>query len=948
MFTEPPFNALCGPLQEALEEMGFREPTEPQRRAIPLIHQGENVLLIAPTGTGKTEAALLPIFDQLLRNSHLLGVGVTVLYITPLRALNRDILRRMVGLAEKLGIKVAVRHGDTTASERRKQALSPPDMLITTPETLQVLLPSKVMRRHLSQARWVVVDEVHELIGDKRGVQLSVALERLRRLTKRDFQRIGLSATIGSPEKVRLFLQGSSREVKVVYVSMPRGTEIRVEAPRPVDEDEGEALKLGVSAEVAARVRRIAELIEAHRSALVFTNTREAAELLASRLKVARPSLSVEAHHGSLSREARIEAEVGLKEGGVRALVCTSSLELGIDVGHVDLVVQYMSPRQVTRLVQRVGRSGHRAWEAPRGVVLAMTADDILESSVIASMALREELEDVEVHERPLDVLAHQLVGLALDERGVGVGEAYEVVRGAWFYRGLSREDYEAVVRYLEEAGFLKRSGGKLVPRPRRAWTYYYENVSVIPDAKRYAVVEVASRRRIGELDEDFVAVHGRPGLVFILAGRPWRLVGVGEEEVLVEEASDVKGAIPSWIGELIPVPLKVAREVGRFRRLVAEALSKGGDPELVLSELSMSREAREEVVRLIKKQLVSGVPVAGDEEVVVEGLGRMVVVHACLGSKVNEALGMLLAGVLSGRLGESVGYSSDPYRVLLIFSREVKASSVGDVLKEVGGSGLEEAFKALVRSSDLYRWRLLHVSRRLGVVAKEARLSVARRLARLLEGSIAEKAAVEEVLVDKLDLAGLSWALSEVARGGLEVKVYEGSAELGASPIAYLIIDAGSPYGLIPPARPVRLILEALKKRLMEREVKLICMFCGGWEAVRRVEYLPSEIKCPSCGAKFVAVTWRGDEELAKVVSKHLRRQRLTKEEQELLRRGQLSAGLVLTYGKQAVVAMAAKGVGPRTASRILGKPHRDEEEFYLDILQAEREYAATRAFWD
>ncbi|MEM4700166.1 MAG: hypothetical protein QXT74_04355, partial [Candidatus Nezhaarchaeales archaeon] len=481
-------------------------------------------------------------------------------------------------------------------------------------------------------------------------------------------------------------------------------------------------------------------------------------------------------------------------------------------------------------------------------------------------------------------------------------------------------------------------------------WEYYFENVSVIPDAKRYAVVEVASRRKIGELDEEFVAVYGRPGLLFILAGRPWKLVGVGEGEVLVEEAEDVRGAIPSWVGELIPVPLKVAREVGRVRRLVAEALSRGWGLESALEGLPMSEEAREVVAREVGEQLASGVPVADDGRVVVEGLGRVVVVHACLGSKVNEGLGMLLAGVLSGKLGSSVGYRSDPYRVMLIFPREVEGRYVASVLKELAGDAdnLDAPLRALIKSSDLYCWRLLHVARRLGIVTKEARVSVARRLAKLLEGSIAERAAIEEVLVDCIDLAGLRWALREVAKGGLKVEACERSGELGPSPLARHIIEAGLPYGLVPPAKPIGLLLEALKKRLMGSEVRLVCMFCGGWEGVRRVEYLPDEVKCPRCGAKFVAVTWSGDEELAKVVAKHLRRERLSREEQELLRRGQLSAGLVLTYGKRAVVAMAAKGVGPRTASRILSRSHKDEDEFYLDILRAEREYAATRAFWD
>jgi len=945
--SENPFNLLCRPLQQALERMGFKEATEPQRQTIPLILKGENVLLIAPTGTGKTEAALLPIFDLFLRTPSLKGRGTSILYVTPLRALNRDILRRMAQLAEELGIKVAVRHGDTTPTERRKQALTPPDMLITTPETLQILLPARVMKKHLKWVKWVVVDEIHELVGDKRGVQLSVALERLKELAGFDYQRIGLSATIGSPGKVKKFLQGSGREVRVVYVPMPRGTELHVEVPRHV-EDNKLAERLKVSVEVASRLKRIIELIEEHRSVLVFTNTREAAELLASRLKAAGPDLNVQAHHGSLSREARVEAEVGLKEGEVKALVCTSSLELGIDVGRVDLVIQYMSPRQVTRLVQRVGRSGHRVWEAPKGIVLAMTADDVYESIVISAKALREELEDVEVHIAPLDVLAHQLVGVALDKGSVSLDKAYDLVRQAWFYRQLSWEDFEAVVEYLVQRGFLRKLDDRIKPRPDKAWAYYFENVSVIPDTRRYAVIELASRKRIGELDEEFVAIHGKPGLVFILAGKPWRLDGVGEGEVYVEEATDVAGAIPSWVGELIPVPFEVAQEVGSLRRRVAEALEADFEPSEVFKDYPLDEEASLRAWTMVKEQLISGVPLATDRCIVVEGLGRMAVIHACLGSKVNETLGLLMAGLMSSRLGESVGYRSDPYRVLLLFPREVKAAMVAEELTSIRDDEVDEVIRALVKNSDIYRWRLLHVARRFGVVERGVEISAARRLSKLLEGTLMERAAIEEVLVDKLDVAKLKDTLRNIAEKKIDLKVFEGSADVGVSPLAYSIIDLATPHGLIPPAKPVKVLLDLLKQRLMEKDVKLICMYCGNWESVRKVGYLPEEIKCPKCGAKFIAVTWKGDEELSKVLRKHLRKTRLTKEEREILRRGQHSAGLVLTYGKRAVVAMAAKGVGPQTAARILGKPHRSDDEFYLDILEAEREYAATRAFWD
>ncbi|RLG37308.1 MAG: hypothetical protein DRO01_07275, partial [Thermoproteota archaeon] len=349
------------------------KPTEPQERAIPILMRGENVLLIAPTGTGKTEAALLPMLARLMDDPR--GEGIRLLYVTPLRALNRDLMLRISWWASRLDLTVGVRHGDTPQIERRAQLARPPDILVTTPETLQILLVARKFRRHLASVKYLIVDEVHELAESKRGAQLALALERLKVLAGRHPQIAGLSATVGSPEEVARFLAGSSPMPHVVYVSAAKRMEISIEYPKPTPVDEKLAGRLYVPPEVAARLRRIRELIEGARTTLIFTNTRSMAEVLGSRLRMWDSSLAMGVHHGSLAAKARITAERALREGRVRSLVSTSSLELGIDVGHVDLVIQYMSPRQAPRLVQRVGRSGHRVGEVSRGVVIVMTPD---------------------------------------------------------------------------------------------------------------------------------------------------------------------------------------------------------------------------------------------------------------------------------------------------------------------------------------------------------------------------------------------------------------------------------------------------------------------------------------------------------------------------------------------------------------------------------------------
>ncbi|MDI6847113.1 MAG: DEAD/DEAH box helicase, partial [Candidatus Bathyarchaeia archaeon] len=350
------FDLLDKPIRDALAELGFSEPTLPQVMAIPPILAEENVLLIAPTGSGKTEAVLLPIFSNFIQQNG--KKGISIVYITPLRALNRDMLKRLSFWASKLGISIEVRHSDTEIKLRRRQALFPPDMLVTTPETLQAILPGSRMRQHLSQVKYVIVDEVHELASSKRGVQLTIALERLYEIARREFQRIGLSATVANPEKVAKFIAGTYRSVKVVEATLPKGYRYLVETPSPQEDDYDLAGKLRTSPEAAARIKRITELVDTHKSTLIFVNSRQNAEMLGHKFNQLK-RFDIAVHHGSLSKEERAKIEDEFKSGTLKAIICTSTLELGIDIGNVDLVIQYLSPRQVSSLIQRVGRSGH-------------------------------------------------------------------------------------------------------------------------------------------------------------------------------------------------------------------------------------------------------------------------------------------------------------------------------------------------------------------------------------------------------------------------------------------------------------------------------------------------------------------------------------------------------------------------------------------------------------
>ena len=353
------FDLLAKPIGKAIVEIGFSKPTLPQTMAFHPILEGENVLLIAPTGTGKTEAVLLPVFSRLIEQKSADLNGIQVLYITPLRALNRDMFKRLTYWKEQLGISVEVRHGDTEQKIRRMQAKKPPTVLVTTPETLQAILPGKQMRRHLKNVKVVIIDEVHDLAGSKRGAQLSIALERLQQVTGKEFQRIGLSATIGNPQEIAKYLAGTRRKISILQATMEKSYHYRVEYPSLIQTDFELAGKLEASPEIASRIRRILELVDSHHSTLIFVNSRTVAEVLGHKLQqLGRDDIAV--HHGSISKEERIAIEDSFKNEQLKAIICTSTLELGIDIGNVDLVIQYMSPRQVSSLIQRVGRSGHR------------------------------------------------------------------------------------------------------------------------------------------------------------------------------------------------------------------------------------------------------------------------------------------------------------------------------------------------------------------------------------------------------------------------------------------------------------------------------------------------------------------------------------------------------------------------------------------------------------
>ncbi len=946
MTEEDAFSLLCRPVRRLLEERGFEEPTEPQRQLIPKILEGKNVLLISPTATGKTEAAMLPIFHQFLMAERL--PGISILYITPLRALNRDIMDRMIYWCSSLDIGLAVRHGDTSTRERNRQRRRPPDMLITTPETLQAVLNGRVLRRFLKSLRWVIVDEIHELADNKRGSQLSIALERVRELADAEFQLIGLSATVGTPERVGQFLVGNGREVEIAQVSATRDITFDIIYPEPGPGDYGLASKLFTHPEVASRLNVMKDLIEDHVSTLIFTNTRSTSEMLASRFKVWDLDFPLSIHHGSLAKTSRIAAEKGLKSGDLRTIVCTSSLELGIDIGSIDLVIQYNSPRQVTRLLQRVGRSGHRVGERAKGVIIALNSDDALESMVICRRALEEIMEPLMIPHKPYDVLVNQIVAELIASRRLYFLQAKNLFSGAYPYEDLEEGDIRFVARYMHDrfprlAWVSEEDEVIIRPRGNRKtiYRYFFDNLSMIPDEKTYLVIDVSEEAPVGILQEAFVAEYAKPGVKFVIRGSPWKILNVHNDKIYVRAEDDPTGAIPSWVGEEIPVPLDVALEVGRIKAQVEEGVKGGLTQDDIVDRLVESYPARGETISRAISEVIEhvelGYEVPTDRRVVVEDWDENVIIHASFGTLVNRTLARLVGHIISEETGYPVGVQQETYTVVTQTVGEVDAAYVASLLRKLADSDLEGIMRDAVTKTGLFKRRLINVARKSGALSKYANFSniTLGRLMKSFEGTCIFEEAMKDTLRSDLDVDATVGLLEKMREGEIEVVRLETNGEV--SPLAKVVIEGISMKSdIVPPEKLTRIILESAKARLLNETRVLACLRRRDHMDSYRIKELPEEIVCPTCGSTELGVFDKTMDE----VSQELARERpgVKREGPRWWERGKDAAKLVSMYGRRGAIVAAAKRVDFTEAWDLLAEAQGETDEFFQRIVEAER----------
>ncbi|HWR52147.1 MAG TPA: DEAD/DEAH box helicase, partial [Bryobacteraceae bacterium] len=652
------------PLIREWFEGRFGAVTEPQRRGWPEIRAARDVLISAPTGSGKTLAAFLICLDALVRRARAgeLEDRIEAVYVSPLKALSNDVrknleipLAEIRALAETRGvplaeIRTAVRTGDTVQWERQAMLRKPPHVLVTTPESLFILLTADKSSRMLATTRTVVVDEIHAVADDKRGSHLALSLARLDAIVAEAGgtrpQRVGLSATVKPVEEVARFLSGTAG---VVQVGHRRDIDLAVESPR-------DELAAVASTEMWSEIYdRVAELIREHRTTLVFVNTRRLSERVAHHLGERLGAGAVLPHHGSLSRRLRLDAEERLKSGDLKAVVATASLELGIDIGSVDLVCQLGSPRSIAVALQRVGRSGHAMGVTPKGRLFATTRDELVECAALVKAIRSGELDRLEIPEAPLDILAQQIVAETA-RRAWREDELYELVRSAYPYRNLSLEDYDAIVEMLSDGISTSRGrSGAMVHRDRvngilrgrrGARLAAITSGGAIPDTANYAVIAEPEGITVGTVDEDF-AVESMVGDVFLLGTTSWRIRRVEAGRVRVEDAKGAAPSIPFWRGEAPGRTFELSREVARVREEIAGRSPEDAARWLAEECLVDARGATQAVEYIKAGAAALGAMPTGDtviaERFFDEAGGMQLVLHAPFGARINRAWGLAL-----------------------------------------------------------------------------------------------------------------------------------------------------------------------------------------------------------------------------------------------------------------------------------------------------------------
>ncbi|MEM2899564.1 MAG: ATP-dependent helicase [Thermoplasmata archaeon] len=845
--------SMMEPIVEEWFTSKFSDLTEPQAYAIPLIHERKNVLVSSPTGTGKTITAFLSIINELLRLHRLgrLEDKIYSVYISPLKALANDVNKNLTQPLEEIctlaakkrmkipEIRIAVRSGDTTATERQKMVRKPPHIIITTPESFSIMLSTPKFRTSFRSVQWVIVDEIHEVSSSKRGAFLSLSLERLQAGIKKEFCRVGLSATQAPIEEIAKFLVGYSngkvRDVNIVEVSSQKELDLSVVCPV------GDLNAVPYDVVNAKMYDTIKEYINAHKTTLVFTNTRSGTESVLYKLKE-RGLDRIAAHHGSLSKDTRLDVEDKLKKGELQATISSTSLELGIDIGYIDLVCQLGSPKSVAKCLQRIGRAGHAVHQVSKGRLIAIDNDELVECAVLVRDAYESKIDRVSIPMNCLDVLAQTLVGMSL-ERAWNVEEAYQTVKRAYCYHTLSRKDFEDVLRYLtgknapegspiyskiwynpENRTFGVKKGSRMI---------YYLNNGTIPEEADYKVFSEKGVP-LGTLSEKFVERISK-GDVFLLGGKTYEYVQCKGMKVFVRDAQGKKPTVPSWSGEMLPRSYDLSLEIGKFRDIVEKYLTTGDltNREIIkyLSEnYRLDEGSAKSIFNYFKEQHKIFGKLPTHESIVIEGYkdcsgNSNIIFHSIFGRRINDALARAFAYVLGNRFRMNVKISLTDDNFMLTCSQEIPLKGIEKV---VSSKDFKNILRNAIKDTELFKQRFRHCAMRAFMVLRNYKgkeipvWKQHQHASKILEYLQSQglgdfpiiKETYNEIFNEALDYEGALRVLEGIEKSRIKVYVREYSDT--PSPFAHNVVLIGSSDIILMEDRSA--LLRELHKKVLGR----------------------------------------------------------------------------------------------------------------------------------
>ncbi len=789
----------------------YGEFTPPQKASIPLIKTGNNVLVSSPTGSGKTLSAFLGILDSLFEiwERGELEDKVYAIYISPLRALNNDMRLNLISPLKELRdrnpnlpeLRIGVRTSDTSSYEKQKMIKTPPHILITTPESFAISMVSPKFSQKLQDVKWLIVDEIHEIANSKRGSYLSAMIEIFQNLiAKGEVTRIGLSATVSPLDQIAQFLVGKNRDCNIIDARFVKPVDLKVISPvRDLVHESEAKIEEGI-------YNSIIEEIKKHRTTLIFTNTRHAAENVSYKLrKIAKikglfPEDSIEAHHSSLSKEVRLEVEEKLKRGDLKVVISSTSLELGIDIGYIDVVVLLSSPKSVSRLLQRIGRAGHHIRSISKGRMIVVDRDDLVECSVLAELAREKKIDAVHIPRNPLDVLSQVIIASAIISRGINKDKLYDIITSSFSYSSLGRDDYELVVNYLlgeyglEQRNVYSKIGmdkdGKITPKGSMRMIFYM-NSGTIPDE---AVVPVTTEggRYVGNLEEEFVEML-TPGDVFVLGGRTYQFQSSKGLSVIVKPAEGQRPTVPSWFSEMLPLAYESALEIGKFRRTVKEMIKKGMSRDEIVKWIAESLKitkysALSIYYYIIEMYYFTNGIIPSDNNILIEIFDdedgrRNFIFHAIFGRRALDALSRAVAQVVTRDLGEDVKLSVLDSGFIITLPKKTDYDIIR-VFDKLETSKFYEELSDVILRTEMMRRRFRHCAERSFMLLrryKGHKTNLERRQinSEVLLGVVKElggfpvlKETIREILEDHMDIARAIEVLDRIKNEEIKVSL--------------------------------------------------------------------------------------------------------------------------------------------------------------------------------